>query len=70
MNNVVERCLSTFGMMKNLTEDALAGHRIELSSYIAKLHAAGEEDEHRLAVHGLTFLRQTAELSEATRPHA
>lgn len=60
MNEVVERCLHTFGMMQNLTDADLNKRRTDLSDYIAKLHSEGEKDEHRLAVSGLTYLRKTA----------
>lgn len=60
MNNVIERCLSTFGMMQSLTEYDLKKRRAELSNYIASLQARGEMDEHRLAVSGLTYLRRAA----------
>ncbi len=58
MNEVVERCLNTFGMMHGLTKEDLEKKRAELIGYIEKLHAEGEGDADRLAVSGLTFLRK------------
>lgn len=57
MNDIVERCLNTFGMMHGLTKDDLDEKRVELTDYIEKLNAEGEEDANRLAVSGLTYLR-------------
>jgi hypothetical protein len=59
MNDIVERCLNTFGMMQGLTQQDLDERRADLTGYIEKLHAEGEEDADRLAVNGLTYLRRT-----------
>jgi hypothetical protein len=58
MNDVIERCLNTFGMMHGLTKADLDEKRAELTGYIEKLQAEGEDDADRLAVSGLTFLRK------------
>ncbi|MEH2513167.1 hypothetical protein V1291_004521 [Nitrobacteraceae bacterium AZCC 1564] len=58
MNEIVERCLNTLGMMQGVSRQYLDEHRDELTSYIEELEANGEADADRLAVSGLTFLRR------------
>lgn len=57
LSEVIERVLHTFGMMRNLSEEALREARESLGSYIEMLSSAGETDPQRLAVCGLTYLR-------------
>ena len=57
MNEVIDRVIHTFGMMRNLSEDALNEARENLSSYLETLSSAGETDPQRLAVFGLAYLR-------------
>ncbi len=57
MNEVIDRVIHTFGMMRNLSEDALLEARESLVSYIETLTSAGETDPQRLAVCGLAYLR-------------
>ena len=58
MDNVVERVMSTFGMMRSLDEVTLAGARQRLTGYIEKLTAGGQSDPLDLAVYGLAYLRE------------
>lgn len=57
MEQVIDRIINTFGMMRSLNEETLAQSRTVLTSYIEKLSAAGETDAQRLAVFGLAYLR-------------
>ncbi len=57
LNEVIDRVIHTFGMMRNLSEDALREARESLGSYIETLTSAGETDPQRLAVYGLAYLR-------------
>lgn len=57
MDEVIDRVIHTFGMMRNLSEDALNDARESLRSYIETLSSAGETDPPRLAVCGLAYLR-------------
>jgi hypothetical protein len=57
LNEVIERVIHTFGMMRNLSEDALHEARQSLANYIETLSSAGETDPQRLAVFGLAYLR-------------
>ena len=58
MDDVVERVIHTFGMMRNLSEQALADARESVVSYIDMLSSAGETDPQRLTVCGLAYLRE------------
>lgn len=58
MNEVVDRIMNTFGMMRSLNEQSLEESRAHLNDYIGKLHSAGETDSQRLAVCGLAYLRK------------
>lgn len=58
MKDVVERVMTTFGMMRNLDDATLAESREKLSGYIEKLGEAGHSDQLELAVYGLAYLRE------------
>jgi hypothetical protein len=57
MDEVVDRVIHTFGMMRNLDEAGLREARESVDNYIATLSSAGETDPKRLAVYGLAYLR-------------
>jgi hypothetical protein len=57
LNEVIDRVIHTFGMMRNLSEDALNEARESLCHYLDTLSSAGETDPQRLAVCGLAYLR-------------
>lgn len=61
LNEVIDRIIHTFGMMRNLSEDALQDARESVRDYIEKLSSAGETDPQRLAVCGLAYLRDRHE---------
>lgn len=61
MNEVIDRVIHTFGMMRNLSEDALKDARESVREYIETLWSAGETDPQRLAVCGLAYLRNRHE---------
>jgi len=52
----VDRALSLYGTLANRSETK--GARERLSRHLMKLYMAGEKDEHRLTVHGLSYLRE------------
>jgi hypothetical protein len=58
VEQVIDRIISTFGMMRSLNEETLTQSREVLTSYIEKLSSAGETDAQRLAVFGLAYLRE------------
>ena len=52
----VDRALSLYGTLANRSETK--GARERLSRHLMKLYIGGEKDEHRLTVHGLSYLRE------------
>jgi hypothetical protein len=51
----VDRALSIYGALADRSETK--GARERLSKHLMRLYLEGEKDEHRLTVHGLSFLR-------------
>lgn len=51
----VERALSIYGALADRSETR--GARERLSRHLMKLYIDGEKDQHRLTVHGLSYLR-------------
>jgi hypothetical protein len=51
----VDRALSIYGALANRSE--VKGVRERLSKHLMKMYIEGEKDEHRLTVHGLSYLR-------------
>ncbi len=57
MNTIpVDRVLSIYGALADRSETK--GARERLSKHLMKMYDQGEKDEHRLTVHGLTYLRK------------
>ena len=56
MNSLpVDRALSIYGALADRSETK--GARERLSEHLMKMYIDGEKDEHRLTVHGLSYLR-------------
>ena len=51
----VDRALSIYGALADRSETK--GAREQLSRHLMKLYIGGEKDQHRLTVHGLSYLR-------------
>jgi hypothetical protein len=51
----VDRALSIYGALANRAE--AKGARDKLSQHLMKKFSEGEKDQHRLTVHGLTYLQ-------------
>ena len=51
----VDRALSIYGALADRAETK--GARERLSRHLMKLYIDGEKNEHRLTVHGLSYLR-------------
>jgi hypothetical protein len=51
----VDRALRIYGALADRAETK--GSRERLSKHLMKMFIDGEKDEHRLTVHGLTFLQ-------------
>ena len=51
----VDRALNIYGTLANRAETE--GARERLSEHLMRMYLQGEKDEHRLTVHGLSYLR-------------
>jgi hypothetical protein len=51
----VDRAMSIYGALADRSETK--GTRERLSKHLMKMYVEGEKDEHRLTVHGLSYLR-------------
>ena len=58
MDAAIDRIMQTYGLLVNETAAANIEAREKVTAYIKTLFEAGEKDEHRLTVCGLTYLRQ------------
>jgi hypothetical protein len=58
MQIAIDRIMQTYDLLMNRTAAASAEAREKVTEYLKTLSAAGETDEHRLAVCGLTYLRE------------
>ena len=52
----VDRALNIYGALADRSETK--GARERLSRHLMELYVGGEKDEHRLTVHGLSYLRE------------
>ena len=52
----VDRALSIYGVLADRSE--MRGARERLSRHLMKLYIEGETNEHRLTVHGLSYLQE------------
>ena len=67
MDDVIDRVMTTFAMMRNVNDTQFEASRIKLVNYIDELASAGQHDKQRLAVQGLAYMRELHEASEAQR---
>ena len=51
----VDRALNIYGALANRSETR--GARERLSEHLMKMYIAGEQDEHRLTVEGMSYLQ-------------
>lgn len=58
MQAAIDRVMQTYDLMADHPAEAIAEARAKVTEYIATLVEAGEQDDNRLAVCGLTYLRQ------------
>jgi hypothetical protein len=61
MDEVVERVLKRYALMRTFDEVRVAESREKISRYIEKLTAAGQKDTHQLTVYGLAYLKELHE---------
>jgi hypothetical protein len=58
VEEVINRVMDTFGMIRSVSYEGLEQSRESLTNYIEMLSSAGETDSHRLAICGLAYLRE------------
>ena len=58
MEAAIDRIMQTYGLLMNQTAASSEEARAKVTEYVKTLAEAGEKDEHRLTVCGLTYLRQ------------
>ena len=58
MQAAIDRIMQTYGLLMNQTAVSTDETREKVTESVKTLFDAGEKDEHRLAVCGLTYLRQ------------
>ena len=61
MDDVVNRILQTYALMRNMDADRVAISRQKITRYIEKLNSAGQNDAQKLAVYGLAYLKELHE---------
>jgi hypothetical protein len=58
MNNLVDRILSIYQLMRPLDPDRVSDSRQRITRYIESLASAGQSDAQQLAVYGLAYLKE------------
>jgi hypothetical protein len=58
MQAAIDRIMQTYDLMADRPAGASAEARAKVTEYVTTLFEAGEQDDNRLAVCGLTYLRQ------------
>ena len=61
MNDLVNRILSTYQLMRPLDPDRVSDSRQRITRYIESLASAGQSDPQQLAVYGLAYLKELHE---------
>ncbi|HEY0851064.1 MAG TPA: hypothetical protein VGD96_14165 [Bradyrhizobium sp.] len=58
MDAAIDRIMQVYDLLMNQSAAANAEAREKVTEYVKTLFEAGEKDEHRLTVCGLTYLRE------------
>jgi hypothetical protein len=58
MEAAIDRIMQTYALLMNRSAAASEEARAKVTDYVSKLFEAGEKDPQRLAVCGLTYLRE------------
>ena len=61
MNDLVDRILSTYQLMRPLDPDRVSDSRQRITRYFGSLASAGQSDAQQLAVYGLAYLKELHE---------
>jgi len=67
MQAAIDRIMQTYDLLMNRTPEASAEARAKVTQYVTTLFEAGEHDPHRLAVCGITYLRELDGLSDPVK---
>lgn len=58
MDELIDRVMSIFVLMRDMSDEEHARARERLGVYMETLHAAGRTDPSELSVYGLAYLRE------------
>jgi hypothetical protein len=61
MDNVVDRILYTYQLMRPLDSDQISASRPKITRYLESLASAGQSDAQRLSMYGLAYLKELHE---------
>jgi hypothetical protein len=61
MDDVVDRILNTYQLMRPLDPERVLDSRQKITRYIESLASAGQSDAQQLAVYGLAYLKEMHE---------
>jgi hypothetical protein len=61
MDDVVDRILNTYQLMRPLDPERVLDSRQKIMRYIESLASAGQSDAQQLAVYGLAYLKEMHE---------
>ena len=61
MNDLVDRILSIYQLMRPFDLDRVSDSRQRITRYIESLASAGQSDAQQLAVYGLAYLKELHE---------
>src|SRR5258708_10644490 len=61
MNDVVERILNAYQLMRPLDAERVSDSRLKITKYIESLSTAGHRDAEQLTIYGLAYLKELHE---------
>ena len=61
MDEVVDRILLNYQLMRKMDADRVEASREKIAAYIAKLNTARQFDAHQLTMYGLAYLKELHE---------
>jgi hypothetical protein len=61
MNDVVDRILNAYQLMRPLDAERVADSRQKITGYIESLSSAGHRDAKQLTIYGLAYLKELHE---------
>jgi hypothetical protein len=61
MNDLVERILNSYQLIRPLDAERVADSRQKISGYLESLTTAGQRDSQQLVIYGLAYLKELHE---------